>query len=76
MGRWINKELTEDEKKAISEIQEMYICDFNRGKFERCKALISVLCILNKHLTGDTGYEISFEGSKNDLMENVFASEN
>lgn len=65
--------MTENEKKAILELQQVYISDFNRGKFERCKAMIGVFCILNKHLTGQTGWRIKFEGSLCDDMENVLA---
>lgn len=63
--------MTENEKKAIIELQEKYQLHFERGEIEKCKAMIGVFCILNKHLTGNTGWQIKFEGSLYREMENV-----
>ena len=64
--------MTDQEKKAIIELQELYDYDYYKGRYESCKTMISVFCILNKHLTGRTGWEIRFEGSKADDLINVY----
>lgn len=63
--------MTENEKKAILELQEKYERHYNRGEFEKCKAMIGVFGILNKYLTGQTGWRIRFEGSKADELINI-----
>ena len=65
--------MTEQEKKAILEIQSNYEYHWNQGDYEQCKAMVGVLCILNKHLTGHTGWQIQFEGSKANELVNVLA---
>ena len=63
--------MTDQEKKAIIELQELYDYEYIKSRYERCKAMIGVFCILNKHLTGETGWRIRFEGSKADELVNV-----
>ena len=64
--------MTEQEKKAILELQETYEYHWNKSHYDKCKTLINVFCILNKHLTGQTGWRIQFEGSKADELINAY----
>ena len=64
--------MTEQEKKAILELQEKYEYHWIHSDYDKCKTLIDVFCILNKYLTGQTGWRIKFEGSKADELINAY----
>ena len=63
--------LTEEEKKMILELQDHYDYLWTKGKYEACEELVKAFCIINKHLTGHTGWEIDFEGSKAERLVNA-----
>lgn len=63
--------MTENEIKAIKELQDEYEYLWNKSRYEECETLVKVFCILNKHLTGHTGWRIEFEGSKADELINA-----
>ena len=65
--------MTTKEKMAIRELQEKYEHHYVKGEYDACKHMIGVFCILNKHLTGQTGWRIRFEGSMADELVNVLA---
>lgn len=67
--------MTEEEKKAVLELQELYESYWYKDRFQECKALIMAFCILNKHLNDHTGWRIRFEGSKADDLVNVLIAE-
>ena len=58
------RELSENEKKMISELYEVYESHWNKSDYEYCDKMLGVFCILNKYLTGQTGWRIEYEGSK------------
>lgn len=64
------RRLNTPEIKAVKELQELYEYKWNKGEYEECDTLLGVFCILNKHLTGHTGWRIDFEGSKARELEN------
>lgn len=64
------RRLNPPEIKAVKELQELYEYKWNKGEYEECDTLLGVFCILNKHLTGHTGWRIDFEGSKAKELEN------
>ena len=64
------REMTEDEKKMVLELQELYESWWHRGKYDKCDVAIEIFCILNKYLTGHTGWRIQFNGSKANLLIN------
>lgn len=57
------RELEEVEERMIRELYSCYESWWNRAKYEKCDAMIDVLSIINKHLTGHTGWRIDYEGS-------------
>lgn len=59
------------EIKAVKELQELYQYKFDKGDYKACDTLISVFCILNKHLTTRTGWQIRFDGSIADDLYNI-----
>lgn len=65
----------ENAKKAVIELQEMYEYAWSKSRFDECKALISVFCIINKHIFRQTGWRIKFDGSKEDKLFNVLGDE-
>jgi hypothetical protein len=72
-GTWNKpKELTEDEKKAIFEMQEAYDSAYNRGQYERCKGLFTALTLIGKHIA-NTDWRIPFDGSLEDNLININA---
>lgn len=58
------RELTDTEKKMINELYEVYELHWNKSEYEYCDMMIGVFCILNKYLTGQTGWRIEYEGSR------------
>ena len=62
--------MTKEEQQMVLELQEDYESHWNRADYSYCKDMIGVFCIINKHLTGQTGWRIRFEGSKADELIN------
>lgn len=67
--------MTENEIKAIKELQDDYEHNYIHCRYERCKGIMDALLILNKHLNGISDWRIQFEGSKADELVNVRAEE-
>jgi len=67
--------MTENEIKAIKELQDEYEYNYIHCRYERCKGIMDALLILNKHLNGISDWRIQFEGSKADELVNVRAEE-
>ena len=59
------------EIKAVNELYDLYEYKLRKSDYKACEVLISVFCILNKHLTNSTGWQIKYEGSPAKDLYNV-----
>jgi len=68
--------MTEQEKEAIKELQALYHYNYINKNKKACKCLIRAFYILNKHLNGQIGWRIQFDGSHADELKDVMDEQN